>query len=1247
MNNDKNLYQAKDIGDLRTMLDIHYLYPDVIYRFNALLHLNWKKGGLGTDSRNKKVYLTPAFFSKHSRTFNWISIGSSMWKWSESKDNEALSQMLNLVSELKRWMNEKKYKNFKGEDVHLNDRQKTWENILGDLPGSTVFKDAKSYLNGIINDDFPADKDIEQLQRSLLAIYSGIHQSVNKNFEGLFYYFLYKCGSFCKYSRMDMLIGEMFNPGEGESQPPFHWFKIENPTKHEQSCDKASPIKDAAHCSLKKYIPLYAFEQQTDVLSRDHILTHPPDLAQMLSEGIFLENLLLIPKGSDTIRYKERIWHNKNVVLLPLYDVWVDDWGMGGIMAVFAVFFESSQVRQDWLKHKYPQFRRCFSELAAEISASAKTLATAELIMPPYDLVRHFLKVLPFMQDWESAAVFENKTLIYRYRRKQEGGKSNKWLWERDESQIPDDEKEPSIPVPFLQESGSKFFMWWTAGENGTFNYWSKLFIPDIGEEELAKFGCLAIRFEFPKACYIPPDETARKFLSEEYLRQQFDLMRILIPKVRSRRAALRTAVSAIMGRNMSHNIGSHVLARYSSAAGRVGEQRTFPDAGNSEMNACEWGVEDHRSVLLHYLQRRMDFIAEVATAEKSFWTQPLSLSRVLSELNLDAERERTNKKENRIETRTFEPILLRYITGKEGINATVVMGDNLKNIDPYFSCPGGEVGAHALYVILENIIRNSARHNKDKAFPDNLITLNVGVIETKEPDLWCVIIIDCQSSAERCDEINRIIKSEPILNQDGSPNQKSWGIREMQICAHYLRGLPMGDLEGDGLPLPVLEAVPHVNETGECLAYRIYLQRAKLCALVLSKKPESLKGQYEFIKSKGIEIFDAVPDRSRIKGYSHLVIDSGVDEITDSVKLRLNINSIPHLHLPVRTCVVESKFSTDLFDELLKRIQLMKETGVLSQEPNLEDWLEPLHRRIWEGYRDKRGGWKDKVVRALVGWQNACSNNVSGDSCQAHFFCHTIKDSEQYLNFGNTLEQRRTQIGCAWMDHGDGDAFEEWSNPNLLSAAKKVETFGQPFVFAETLDSQSPHKKFLESRQDKPDTGNEIVAAALARVIVLDERVQNELQDQNGSPREYRSGIHYKTLWPCMGIWVPGKDVVDLNKPDFDKINRFLKNPTLQTSQLPPDFLVLHLTILENIKLAAKCEAETLRELLKGTSAEHGCEIVIVTGRGVPSLTRHNDDSMILQTRYLPISALLGYLLAQPSKLALMRALWSAAAAS
>ncbi|RJX17051.1 MAG: hypothetical protein C4575_14040 [Desulforudis sp.] len=1243
------------IDNLRTAQDIHYLYPEVIYRFNARLHLNWLASRLGSDdgSNNENVFLVTTFFSKHSRTFNWISVNRSMWHWRQSgENNETLTLLKKLDAEFKKWCCANTYNISKFGDLSLSKRINAVKTVLRDLPQGAFYEDAKCYAEEILSGKTSSSDDNEKLHRRLLALYSGFHHSADKNLEGLFYYFLKKCGKFCINRRLDMLAGELFNPGEKESQPPLRWIRIEN----EQD---AIPAYNNTHCALNMYVPLSQPDAHTSCEPEKDDSSLPDD-SQLLAEQVFLRYLLLDPKDSTGLSLGKRIGKCRKVVLLPLYDVWIDDWGVGGIMAVMAVFFSDAPTRKKWLKTKYPLFLRSFPELSAEITASAKTLATTAEIKPQNDLVRHFLDVLVFMQDWETAVVFDNTMPIYGYRRIKKESSSEKWEWEYEGPCSSAFDMIPNNPERLIQQSGGKHFMWWSAGEGGTINCWSKNFIPDILEQEISTFGRLSIRFEFPEASYIPPEDNIRILLCEEYLRQQLDLMRMLIPKIRTRRAALQTAVSAIMGRNLSHNIGSHVLARYSNAAGRVREQRAYNAGASIEDSAVEDGVEDHRSVFLRYLQRRMDFIAEVSTSGKSLFSQPLSLSTVLSALNLDLERGRVNKQKGSMEGKKFEPILLSYISGKEGIVASVDIS-GIMHSDALFSCPGGEVGAHALYVILENIIRNSARHNTDDF--GNIVSVKVEIDDSEGyPDLWKFTIIDCQSInkvKENVERINIIINDDPILNRDGSPNQKFWGIREVQICAHYLRNFSMGDL-GKALDGPaVLNACEFydVEKETSFLAYEIYLHRAKLCALVCDRVTlDSLIGQEnienvnKMLRNKGMQIYSSFPGEALLKGYSFVVVDSSMaqkhnSETGEVAALLIDgQGSVPMLTLPVRTKLLDAGFLISCFG------------GLLSSDFNPEACLEQLHEIIWREYVNKRDEWNGKEVIAFIGWDK--EKNVHWDNGQQYLvngrYWHCNKGD--WAQFVADKVYQNLIILCG--HHANSKDFAKTGSPNLLSAGYYTgdNSYRENIVFSEMLESLSPHEPFLEKQFSTEAAGGELLAAALARVIVLDERVQNELC------RKYRK-VEYKTLWPCMGIWVPDSTdepeecrnipfsssgdcpKTNLNRPDFDSIQNFLRNPARLGGHCPPDFLILHLTILENLTKGPKGkedEAQTLSALLEGTKVGAECEIVIVTGRGVSSFNRHNG----MRVRYLPISALLEYLLARPSKLALMRALWSASTA-
>jgi len=188
-----------------------------------------------------------------------------------------------------------------------------------------------------------------------------------------------------------------------------------------------------------------------------------------------------------------------------------------------------------------------------------------------------------------------------------------------------------------------------------------------------------------------------------------------------SEKLSIKSAIGSIMSRNGSHNIGSHVLAALSHNVGTMPDDR----------------------VLYQYIQQRMDYIATVTT-EFPNWTGP------------------TRFAGNMMKTFLSQRHLLEHISESEGLGAWHFRGRQVsaeqtskikihvrkvkwsngnvadvekdfitysgqpdKSTDPglrddvSLAIPGGTVGQHAFYTILENIIRNAAKHGWSKRSND------------------------------------------------------------------------------------------------------------------------------------------------------------------------------------------------------------------------------------------------------------------------------------------------------------------------------------------------------------------------------------------------------------------------------------------------------------------------------------------------------------------------------------------------
>lgn len=1167
---------------IRAMRERDYLSPQSVYRFNAEFQLSWLGDALDLIDGKHAVEAVPALFDKATRSFRWISVERDIWKGGDDANDFMRRALTALVQ------------------GHGNG---SLADLLAALPDNPEIARAKSVLGDAISHlpkgtatmpgDWTPPGGWESLRRALLAIYSGYPHDPRSNIEGVYYDHLESNGGDPAHGP---LRGEMVRPGD-DAAPPFLWLKLLEPQENECAEGKRT----------NRFVSLTNARDKRD---------SPPD-AQTQKERSADEELaidaFLKPLLMDVARFSKRIDARRHIAIAPVSDIWVGDQGFGGLQAVFLLFFETSDARESWLKEHYHQLASGFARLASQIAAARETTCLVQPIHQAHSLISHFLTVLPHIQDWEEAVVFAGEHPVARFQRKAERGVRTEWI----EDSIGLDHLDgPLFPLSDspIQSAAGRHFMWWTAGQNSTIDLWSDAFIPGLMADEVEAFGEISIRYEFPRAVSIPQAEAGRAFVREAYLRQQLDLMRLLAQKVRARRSSLRSAVAAIMGRNMSHNLGSHVLARVAGAAPRPGDTAEHLSRATND--------------LLAYLQRRMDFLAEIATSDQTFWSQPLSLAAQLSRLNLAGQIKALALGSD------GRPPLLSTISGKENLPSSVeYQGDPAM----VFSCPGGEVGAHALYIILENIIRNSARHGAGRS-RDKLQLDVKATVSSDDPDLLQIRIVDPRTRLERDGRlvdshredkdvplpvrINGIIDDAPILDSTGAPMAGFWGIREMQICAHYLRGKRLSELELKEPGPAVLRAGTHTLDNGShCLKYEFYLQRPKIALIV---RPGHSNREPAGLGIAAIEV-DEEPDWGRIaeaaRGYSFLIVDT-------NLKATAAINQWG-AQLPVRT------------------LQLAPDAiaAFLAKAIEGRAWIEDLHRAVALGYRDQHPVWQGRPIVGIAG-SDCDALPLSGVDGPILFTRLADPYMTDTLKFPYPLDREflpaphlgSDHLAAIWLDH----AGEEKFSPALgIDKAAQFDNAGMPerpyWISAEAANGMCVHSAALhEAARD--GSGWELLAASLARVAILDERVQSQagILARNGAPHDI--------VWKRSGICIPDKRLADLDFPDLEECRSFLINPPAGVTPGPIDCLVLHLSTLEALSAQVNGGLVEAAEALVDNTRAARAEIFIVTGRGVPSVAMTSERASTPKFRYLPVSALLENLVSNPSKLGLMRTLWSAA---
>ncbi len=342
------------------------------------------------------------------------------------------------------------------------------------------------------------------------------------------------------------------------------------------------------------------------------------------------------------------------------------------------------------------------------------------------------------------------------------------------------------------------------------------------------------------------------------------------------RREATKSAVAAIMSRNMSHNLGSHVLSRL----GRL------KDGGG-------WYTQK-------YLQQRMDFLAQVST-ERPSWEEPAWLLQDLARWFLhqkdmleyiaaseglrahrfmQGEESAGKVKEGRTERGDIRLHVLlvpeaqwleRCPSGEGATDGDGKVAARIKALrdscgdsgaglspDEHLPCthgparpadgpdcrrvllstaanesdggavrtdedqlvaiPGGLVGWQGFYIVLENVLRNAAKHGKRKRGK----ALHVVVEILYDPD--CTLSIrDDQGEKARvapCALLRVYDSASPVgdggvalwgekginhrlqqnlIDEKGKLRQGNWGLSEMRIAAAYLQRRTIDHVGGGG----------------------------------------------------------------------------------------------------------------------------------------------------------------------------------------------------------------------------------------------------------------------------------------------------------------------------------------------------------------------------------------------------------------------------------------------------------------
>ena len=422
----------------------------------------------------------------------------------------------------------------------------------------------------------------------------------------------------------------------------------------------------------------------------------------------------------------------------------------------------------------------------------------------------------------------------------------------------------------------------------------------------------------------------------------QINLSSIYINKARFE--AIKSAKAAIMSRNMSHNLGSHVMfyikQRLQSVEKIIGTG-ALKDlvAANSieEIDASKFGDTEMPFLVglgrfINYLQERQDFIATIATNYIPYFATINFKDAIYDELKPEKKAIRHNQEKGQ----KAANLLLAYIANSEGFTKSDDI--NLYWEDTFFgdgnvpddlrtfniALPGGNLGRQAFFSIMENIIRNTAKHDGKNATGNKLVfqfdiiepndidrTINNKEIfkyslckgqKEKDGSIIPPIPNDCYSKTKddlfylgitvkiKQNNVEKTIEKigeglvRNYLTDNDEMDDECKGIKEMRISAAWLRGWNIDtDITEDKTPAVA------VRKNGDYVQYIIGLPKPKRVAIVSEKKEDK-----EMYHERGCMVFRPASDESEIKKINRydLIVYDGEEDDAEYQNIKYKLHS-------------------------------------------------------------------------------------------------------------------------------------------------------------------------------------------------------------------------------------------------------------------------------------------------------------------------------------------------------------------
>ena len=846
-------------------------FQDDIYKLNR--EISWF-----TDQEKGKKKIVLSAYNPINLCVNYFSVykGDGVDRWQfHNKHEKAVQQFLDVEGKddfkkfLDRHAYTKPFKKYRDADLHY-----FLLNLYNDFP-----VDAGLFLDGIIKKVLS-----EFIKKGKLLKYAFVDPQRNsfqyKYFPGIDMRLFYYTEKPDDHPEMGVIADQesdkSFKHGPKNFFKYGKWFSTEYPTRDEVMQElikkRKEPELDLEAYFFEYLLPFFnAFRYKNN----------------KIFYGDKLFPLKFVPPPA------------KHFLIIPFYDSWIDGRPCGMIQGNLSILAVKDEFKDDENYEKRKAFIKenldKYTDLTRSVSQLLHESRSHELLklptQPEDDILRDFLRKIACVQEWKRILVF-NKSgnhpeleLRYCFTRFR-GRKANNLLEYEKEWNICKKEKRgceenclPPTLTKFLKDKLSNGDTVHKNQKDNTYLFCIMLedilrsrILPsvDVEDMDIARYKNHILCFEFPQHTFFPKAKGDNdknegvKRLGEHYIDKLIPIFDRLLLSRKVLEHSIKSAVAAVMSRNMSHNIGSHVLSYLS-------DEYLKSDASGKIIYSLGF---------YKYLQGRSDYIAEISTTRPIWATQMRLINDVINPFVYSDYRTKKGELLNNIGRSVYgqtdnsldaskiqiiirlasENLILKYYYHNHKYISTCVNEQGYHfncndsddpYIDPYIDMPHGLVGCHAFYSILENFLRNSFKHNSDKIIDEILNTesefkayIEIDDNIKEHPDLIRVSLHDNVSDyrKDRAKKIQKYIDGEEcsLVNKDGSlKTNGGWGIKEMRISSAWLRNISPSGIQSD--EAPALLSIGNTDgrvgpeEAGK-LCYEFYLLKPLLVLLVDSQ---------------------------------------------------------------------------------------------------------------------------------------------------------------------------------------------------------------------------------------------------------------------------------------------------------------------------------------------------------------------------------------------------------------------------